>query len=69
MTSKVNAHTIARAAAEGVAIALAARETPPRFPFHIICGIPPEIFEVTLEADREMGVQVGAIKAQVQKAG
>ena len=25
------------AAAEGVAIALAARETPPRWPFHIVC--------------------------------
>lgn len=70
MSSKVNAHTIARAAAEGVAIALAARETPPRFPFHIICGIPPEIFEVTLEAEREMGVKVGAIRAQqAEKAG
>jgi hypothetical protein len=70
MTSKVDAHKIARAAAEGVAIALAAREAPPRFPFHIICGIPPEIFEVTLEASRELGVQVAGIKAQqIQKAG
>lgn len=61
--SKVDAHKVARAAAEGVAIALAAREAPPRWPFHIICGIPPEIFEVTLEAGREGGVQVGAVKA------
>jgi hypothetical protein len=69
MTSKVHAHTIAKAAAEGVAIALAARETPPRFPFHIICGLPTEIFEVTLEG-RENGVQVAAIRAQqVQKGG
>ena len=67
---RVDAHKIARAAAEGVAIALAAREAPPHFPFHIVCGIPPEIFEVSLEASRELGVKVGAIKPQqVQKAG
>jgi hypothetical protein len=70
MTSKVEAHRIARAAAEGVAIALAARETPPRWPFHIVCGIPPEIFEVTLQGSPELGVQVGAIRPHaIQKAG
>jgi hypothetical protein len=63
--SKVDARKIARAAAEGVAIALAAREeTPIRAPFHIICGIPSEIFDVTLESDPTGGVKIGAIQAQ-----
>lgn len=39
---------LARFAAEGVAIALKAREPRFRGPAHIYCGIPPEIFEVTI---------------------
>ncbi|HUI22138.1 MAG TPA: hypothetical protein VLZ74_13975 [Methylocella sp.] len=66
--TKVDARKIAKAAAEGVAIALAAREEPPiHGPFHIICGIPPEVFEITLESEQAGGFKVGAIKPQAAR--
>jgi hypothetical protein len=68
-TVKVDAKQVARFAAQGVAIALAARTETPEFrgPFHIICGIPKEIFEVTLEADAAGGFKVASV--QLQRAG
>lgn len=59
---KIEAKHVARAAAEGVAIALAARADPEfRAPFHIIVGIPPDIFRVSLEPGEGGEVNVGRI--------
>ncbi len=54
---------VARAAAEGVAIALAARQLQSRRPIKIICGIPPEIFEATIKPNRVGGFTVGRVTA------
>jgi hypothetical protein len=57
------AKQIAMAAAQGVAIALSHRGTPKEeffIPPHIICGIPPFIFEVPLRADAEGKVVTGS---------
>jgi hypothetical protein len=64
-TLKVDAKHIAQAAAHGVAIALAAREDSHTIhgPIHIICGLPKELFDVTLEG-KAGGLAVGAIQAQ-----
>ena len=58
MSEALNPKEIARAAAQGVAIALNARSASPGaakealfLPPHIICGIPPAIFEVSLKPD------------------
>jgi hypothetical protein len=63
--TKVEAGHIAQAAAHGVALALSLRrqETKQEFhlPPHIICGIPPYIFEAVLKAGPEGTVTVGAI--------
>jgi hypothetical protein len=66
MAAAIDARKIARAAAEGVAIALAAREGPAiHGPFHIICGLPPEvIFDVTLHENQTGGFNVGSIEAR-----
>jgi hypothetical protein len=63
--SKLQASHIARAAAQGVAIALSNRPQQPKeefvLPPHIICGIPAYIFQAELKADREGNVTVGAV--------
>ncbi len=58
---------IARFAAEGVAIALKAREPEWRGPVHIICGIPPEIFQVTLQGNPEGTVSVSVGERQASQ--
>jgi hypothetical protein len=63
-SGKSNLESIARAAAEGVAIALAARSLRTRRPVKIICGIPPEIFEATIRPDRTGGYVVARVEAQ-----
>jgi len=58
MAEPLKAKEIAKFAAEGVAIALKARDQNFRGPFHIICGLPPDdIFQV------ELGNQQGAVAA------
>jgi hypothetical protein len=53
---------IARAAAQGVAIALSARAPLRlRVPFKIICGIPPDIFEATLKQAASGAIGVASI--------
>jgi hypothetical protein len=63
--TKVQASHLAQAAAHGVALALSLRgqESKQEFhlPPHIICGIPPYIFEAVLKAGPEGTVTVGAI--------
>jgi hypothetical protein len=62
--TKLQASQIARAAAQGVAIALSNRPQQPKEEFvlpHIICGIPAHIFQAELKADREGNVTVGAV--------
>ena len=62
MASPLQSHEIARAAAEGVAIALSARDAEFRGPVHIICGIPPaEMFEVAI------GGEAGALRSMELK--
>jgi hypothetical protein len=58
MSEALTPKEIARAASQGVAIALNARKPKPHanteelfIPPHLICGIPPAIFEVALKAD------------------
>ena len=61
-SKKVEHEKIARAAAQGVAIALAARtQAKLRIPFRIICGIPPDIFEVTLKQTAAGTIGVSSI--------
>jgi hypothetical protein len=60
---------VARAAAEGVAIALRTRDAEFRGPYHIICGYPPNddigiMFQVTLEADETGAMRAGAMEQQ-----
>jgi hypothetical protein len=63
--TKLEANHIAQAAAQGVALALSLRgqESKQEFhlPPHIICGIPPYIFEAVLKAGPEGTVTVGGI--------
>jgi hypothetical protein len=63
---KIEAHQIALAAAQGVAIALSHRPPPPLPPHlrHIICGLPKHMFEVVLQADNEGTVSVKSLTAQ-----
>ena len=62
---KVDAEKIARAAAQGVAIALAARASArARVPVRIICGIPPDIFEATLKPAGSGQFVVASVNAQ-----
>jgi hypothetical protein len=56
MARPLKPHEVARAAAEGVAIALSARDATYRGPFHIICGYPAneeleKLFRVEFAAD------------------
>lgn len=58
MSEALTPKEIARAASQGVAIAVNARKPKPHanteelfIPPHLICGIPPAIFEVALKAD------------------
>ena len=52
MAEALKSHEIARAAAEGVAIALSARDASYSGPFHLICGRPPaDLFEVIIGGD------------------
>ena len=63
--TKLEASQIARAAAQGVAIALSTHPQQSKqefhLPPHIICGIPPYIFQAVLKAGPEGTVTVGAI--------
>jgi hypothetical protein len=63
--TKLQASHIARAAAQGVAIALSHRPQQSKeefaLPPHIICGLPAFLFEVELKADREGNVTVGNV--------
>ena len=62
--AKPELQAVARAAAEGVAIALAARQQRSRRPIKIICGIPTEIFEATRINPNSMGgFTVGRVTA------
>ncbi|MBV8530145.1 MAG: hypothetical protein JO104_02425 [Candidatus Eremiobacteraeota bacterium] len=63
MAGPLQSEEIARAAAEGVAIALSARDATFRGPIHIICGIPVdgELFEVTI------GGEAGALRSTEMK--
>lgn len=64
-TQTVDLEKIAEAAAQGVAIALAARSTiRTRRPLKIICGIPPDIFSATLERDRSGRYVVGKLQPE-----
>jgi hypothetical protein len=61
-SKKSEREKIARAAAQGVAIALAARTSARlRVPFRIICGIPPDIFEATLKQTAAGVINVSSI--------
>jgi hypothetical protein len=64
-SKKTEREKIARAAAQGVAIALAARASLRlRVPLKIICGIPPDIFEATLKQTAAGGIGVTSIVPQ-----
>ncbi len=70
-TKPLKADEVARAAAEGVAIALRARDPLYRGPIHIICGIPVNgefgtLFRVTLEADESGAMRAGAMEEHAQ---
>ena len=67
MSEPLKPREIAKYAAEGVAIAMRARAAQFRGPFHIICGIPPEIFNVELQADQQGALRAG--KIEEHKAG
>jgi hypothetical protein len=63
MPDPLNSKEIAKFAAEGVAIALAARDERFHGPIHIICGRPTELFRIEIKAD-----QLGAVRpGQVQE--
>jgi len=70
--TKLEANHIAQAAAHGVALALSLRgqESKQEFhlPPHIICGIPPYIFEAVLKAGPDNTVTVGGI-TEARSAG
>jgi hypothetical protein len=53
---------LAKYAAQGIALALNARKLPLTGPIHIICGIPRELFNVSLGADKLGELAVGAIQ-------
>jgi hypothetical protein len=67
MPDPIKPKEIAKFAAEGVAIALSARDANFRGPFHIICGIPPDIFNVEILADQQGALRTG--KIEEHKAG
>jgi hypothetical protein len=62
---KLEAHHLAVAAGQGVAIALSRRPQQSRqefhFPPHIICGLPKYLYEVVLQADAEGAVSVKSV--------
>jgi hypothetical protein len=63
--TKAEASQIAKAAAQGVAIALSHRPQGSKeeffIPPHVVCGIPPYIFQAVLKADAQGTVGVGPI--------
>ncbi len=66
MSQALSPKEIAKAAAQGVAIALSARKPAPGgvkedfyIPPYLICGIPPYIFEVALTPDQAGGFSSG----------
>jgi hypothetical protein len=63
--TKVEANHLAQAAAHGVALALSLRGQESRqdhvLPPHIICGIPPYIFQAVLKPGPDNTVVVGPI--------
>jgi hypothetical protein len=61
-TRKKSMEPIARAAAEGVAIALAARQPRFRKPLKIICGIPAEVFAATIAPNKLGGFSVTGVE-------
>ena len=65
---KFEAHQLAKAAAQGVAIALSHRAQQSKQEFHlpprIICGLPKYLFEAVLQADNEGTVIVKSLTAQ-----
>ena len=68
-TRPLKPEEVARAAAEGVAIALRTRDALYRGPYHIICGYPPNdepgvAFRVTLEPDETGALRAGAMEQQ-----
>lgn len=63
MSEPLKPKEIARFAAEGVAIALAARNEKVHGLTHIICGRPAELFKVDLHVDQHGSVRVGNIEA------
>ncbi len=66
---KTDLEKIAEAAAQGVAIALAARSgTRIRRPKYVF-GIPSDLFEVTLELDRSGRYNLSELNAQPQVRG
>jgi len=62
MPEPIKPKELAKFAAEGVAIALGARDANFRGPIHIICGIPPDIFNVEILADQQGGLRAGKIE-------
>jgi hypothetical protein len=67
MPDPIKPKEIAKFAAEGVAIALSARNANFRGPIHIICGIPPDVFNVEILADQQGALRAG--KIEEHKAG
>jgi hypothetical protein len=64
MAGPLKAEEIAKFAAEGVAIALTARDPNYRGPIHIICGFPVdrEMFRVEIIADQQGALRAGNIQ-------
>lgn len=66
MAESLSHKELARFAAQGVAIALEARQEGARAayrgPNHIICGIPPYLYKVDLVGEQEGTVRVGNIQ-------
>ncbi len=65
MPNPLKPEEVARFAAEGVAIALQARDASYRGPTHIICGFPPNgdrgvLYRVSLETDEQGTLRAGA---------
>ena len=71
MPEALNYKEIAKFAAQGVAIALRARDENYRGPMHILAGHDhgngkPELYKVTLQADAHGSLQIGNIEKQEQ---
>jgi hypothetical protein len=64
MAGPLKAEEVAKFAAEGVAIALKARDPNYRGPIHIICGLPVDnqIFRVEITADQQGALRAGSVQ-------